>query len=297
MPVARRQRTLARPASVIGFGYFSGRDVRVEFWPAAENAGIVFVRHDLAANARVPAAVGLRIDAPRRTTLEANGVRVEMVEHILAALAGLGVDNCEVWVDAEEMPGCDGSSREFVAAIDSAGIVEQRAPVQQIVVGRPIRVVGADSWIAAAPARGAGLSVSFEIDFGETSPIGRQRYALDVTPSAFRRELAACRTFIPQEAAQAMREQGLGQRVTPNDLLIFGPRGPIDNELRFPDECARHKVLDVVGDLALTGCDVIGHIVAYRSGHRLHAELAAKLLEQAERQVPQFDANALRRCA
>jgi UDP-3-O-acyl-N-acetylglucosamine deacetylase len=220
-----------------------------------------------------------------------------MVEHILAALAGLGVDNCEVWVDAEEMPGCDGSSREFVAAIDSAGLVEQRGPVQQIIVRRPIRVVGADSWIAAEPARGAGLSVWFEIDFGPASAIGRQKYAVDVTPTSFRRELAPCRTFIPEEVAQAMREQGLGQRVTPRDLLIFGPRGPIDNALHFPDECARHKVLDVVGDLALTGCEVIGHVVAYRSGHRLHAELAVKLLEQAEHRLPQFDVAQLRRCA
>ncbi|HVT27713.1 MAG TPA: UDP-3-O-acyl-N-acetylglucosamine deacetylase, partial [Lacipirellulaceae bacterium] len=100
MSVARRQRTLARPVSVTGFGYFSGRDIRVEFWPAAEHAGISFVRHDIGAAARVPAEVALRIDQPRRTTLELNGIRVEMVEHVLAALAGLGIDNCEVWVNA-----------------------------------------------------------------------------------------------------------------------------------------------------------------------------------------------------
>jgi UDP-3-O-acyl N-acetylglucosamine deacetylase len=297
MSVARRQRTLARPASVLGFGYFSGRDVRVEFWPAAENAGITFVRHDLGPGARIPAAAAHRIDAPRRTTLESNGVRVEMVEHVLAALAGLGVDNCEVWVDAQEMPGCDGSARDFVEAIDAAGIVEQRQPVRQIVVGQSVRVADGENWIAAEPPRGAGLSISFELDFGTESAIGRQRYAVDVTPHAFRHELAPCRTFIPEEAAQAMRAQGIGQRVTPRDLLMIGPRGPIENTLRFPDECARQKVLDVVGDLALTGCEVVGHIVAFRSGHHLHAELARLLLKQAEPQNHQFEAAALRRCA
>jgi UDP-3-O-acyl N-acetylglucosamine deacetylase len=297
MSVARRQRTLYRPAAVAGFGYFSGRDVRIEFWPAAENAGITFVRHDLGLAARVPVGAAQRVDAPRRTSLEFNSVRVEMVEHVLAALAGLGVDNCEVWVDAQEMPGCDGSAREFVEAIDGAGVVEQRGSVRQIVVSRPIRVGDNDCWIMAEPPRGAGLSVSFELDFGTASAIGRQKYAVDVTPHSFRRELAACRTFLAEETARAMLAQGIGQRVTPRDLLIFGPRGPIDNELRFADECVRHKVLDVVGDLALTGCEVIAHVVAYRSGHQLHAELAKRLREQAATEIHEQNETALRRCA
>jgi UDP-3-O-acyl N-acetylglucosamine deacetylase len=297
MPVARRQRTLARPAFVAGFGYFSGRDVRVEFWPAAEHAGITFVRHDISAAARIPAQAALRIDQPRRTTLELGGIRVEMVEHVLAALAGSGIDNCEVWVNAPEMPGCDGSSKHYVEAIDAAGIVEQRSPVRQIVVERAVRVGENDAWIEAQPARSAGLSVTFELDYGENTAIGRQTYAVDVTPDAFRHEIATCRTFIPQEAANSILSQGIGQRVTTRDLLIFGPHGPIDNKLRFPEECARHKLLDVVGDLALTGCEIIGHIVAYRSGHHLHAELARRLLEQAEVSSERFEVVQQRRCA
>lgn len=289
MSVARRQRTLARPVTVTGFGYFSGRDVRVEFWPASEFAGVTFIRHDISNSARVPATVALRINVPRRTTLELNGVRVEMVEHVLAALAGLRIDNCEVWVDAAEMPGLDGSSKAFVEALDSAGTVEQRSTVQQIVVGDPIRVGNDEAWIVAQPARSAGLSISYELDFGEESPIGRQLYANDLTPELFRREIAPCRTFIPEEAAQSILAQGIGTRVSSKDLLIFGPSGPIGNSLRFPDECARHKVLDVIGDLALTGCEVVGHIIAHRSGHALHAELAKQLIEQAQTtgQLPQ----------
>ena len=175
MSVARRQRTLARPVSVTGFGYFSGRDVQVEFWPAAENAGITFVRHDIGPAARVPARAALRIDMPRRTTLELNGIRVEMVEHVLAALAGLRVDNCEVWVDAPEMPGCDGSAQAFVEAIDAAGIVEQRSPVRQIVV-RQTRARRRRANAGSKPSRRAapGLSVSFDLDYGAQPAIGRQ---------------------------------------------------------------------------------------------------------------------------
>ncbi len=282
MPVARRQRTLARPTSVTGFGYYSGRDIQVEFWPAAENSGITFVRHDIGSAARIPASTSLRIDVPRRTTLELNGIRVEMVEHVLAALTGLRVDNCEVWVDAPEMPGCDGSSRAFVEAIDAAGVVEQRSPVPQIIVQQTVRVGSSDRWIEAQPSRSAGLSVSFDLDYSSCASIGIQKYSVDLTPDSFRREIASCRTFITEDVAAAMLAEGRGTRVTPRDLLIFGPHGPVDNTLRFADECARHKLLDVVGDLALTGCEIIGHIVAYHSGHALHVELAKRLLEQAE---------------
>jgi UDP-3-O-[3-hydroxymyristoyl] N-acetylglucosamine deacetylase len=297
MPIARRQCTIARPVTVAGFGYFSGRDVQVEFWPAAENSGITFVRHDVGPAARIPALAVLRVDAPRRTNLELNGIRVEMVEHVLAALAGLRIDNCEVWVDAPEMPGCDGSSQKFVAALDAAGIVEQRSAVRQIVVGNRVRVGTDEAWIEAQPPRTAGLSLAYELDYGPQTAIGRQTYAIDLTPVSFRRELAACRTFIPNEVAQAMLAEGRGQRVTPRDLLIFGAHGPIDNTLRFSDECVRHKLLDVVGDLALTGCEIVGHVIAYRTGHTLHAELAKRLLEQAELKDQRFDEFAQRRCA
>ncbi|MEX0612356.1 MAG: UDP-3-O-acyl-N-acetylglucosamine deacetylase [Pirellulales bacterium] len=297
MSVARRQCTLDRPVSVTGFGYFSGRDVQVEFWPAAENSGITFVRHDIGPAARVPALAALRVDAPRRTNLELNGIRVEMVEHVLAALAGLRVDNCEVWVDAPEMPGCDGSAQAFVEAIDAAGIIEQRSAVRQILVDTTVRVGGNDRWIEAQPPRSAGLSITFDLDYGAHTAIGRQTYAIDLTPGSFRRELASCRTFIQDEVAQAMLAEGRGQRVTPRDLLIFGAHGPIDNTLRFPDECVRHKLLDVVGDLALTGCEIVGHVVAYRCGHQLHAELAKRLLERADANNTGFTNVAQRRCA
>ena len=139
--------------------------------------------------------------------------------------------------------------------------------------------------------------MSFELDYGQETAIGCQTYAIDLTPDSFRREIAPCRTFIPQEAAQGILSQGIGQRVTPRDLLIFGPHGPVDNSLRFVDECVRHKVLDVVGDLALTGCEIVGHVVAHRCGHKLNAELAKRLLEQKDAQEQRFDSAAERRAA
>jgi UDP-3-O-[3-hydroxymyristoyl] N-acetylglucosamine deacetylase len=297
MTIARRQRTISRPTTVNGFGYFSGQDIRVEFRPASVGTGINFVRRDLQPKVRIPVRPELRINMPRRTTLETGGVRVEMVEHILAALSAMAVDNCEVWVDAAEMPGCDGSALPFVEALDAAGIVAQGAPVRRLTVDRVIRVGNEEKWIEARPPRFDGLSISYELDYGANGPIGKQSYSQDVTPESFCRELAACRTFIMQDVAHAMVAQGLGRRVTPQDLLIFGPAGPIDNELRFPNECARHKVLDVIGDLALTGCEVVSHVAAYRSGHELHAQLAGLLLQQAVVDVPRPTLSAGRRCA
>ena len=162
-----------------------------------------------------------------------------------------------------------------------------------------MRVIEADSWIEAQPPlRGnAGLCVSFELDYGPDTAIGRQSYSIDITPTTFRDQLAPCRTFLLEREAQAMIDQGIGQRVTAQDLLIFDAEGPIDNPLRFPNECVRHKVLDVLGDLALTGHEVIGHIVARRSGHRLHAELARRLVERAASQRASAGQSADRRCA
>jgi UDP-3-O-acyl-N-acetylglucosamine deacetylase len=179
------------------------------------------------------------------------------------------------------MPGCDGSALAFVEALDAAGVVEQGEPARRIRVRRTIRVGDGTNWIEARPPRGDGLSVSFELDYGSGNAIGRQTIRLDVHQDSFRTELAPCRTFLLEDDAKAMLAAGMGQRVTQKDLLIFGPRGPIGNKLRFANECVRHKVLDVVGDLALTGCVVEADIVACRSGHKLHAELARRLMEQA----------------
>ncbi|MEQ8787880.1 MAG: UDP-3-O-acyl-N-acetylglucosamine deacetylase [Pirellulaceae bacterium] len=277
----RQQRTIAHTADVLGFGYWSSQDVRVQFRPAAENTGIVFVRDDLSPARRIPANIENRIETPRRTTLAADGAVVEMVEHIMAALWGLSIDNCEVHVDACEMPGCDGSSQAYVDALRGAEIVEQDALRRQLIVTDTTRVGGDDAWVSASPARD-GLHIKYRLDYGNHTPIGRQTINLTVTPESFVAELARARTFVLRQEAEWLREQGLGVRATYQDLLVFGEEGPLDNELRFQDECVRHKTLDLVGDLALAGCPVVGQITAHRSGHRLNAELVRALLSEGQ---------------
>jgi UDP-3-O-acyl N-acetylglucosamine deacetylase len=282
MHALRKQRTIGQAVSVLGFGFWSGRDVQLEFRPAEPDAGIVFVRHDLPGQPRIPALVANRIETPRRTTLSLAGASVEMVEHVMAALAGLQIDNCEVWLDEAEMPGCDGSSLPFVDALDAAGAVEQSASRSRLVVRNVTRLGDDDSWVEARPGSNGGMSVKFRLDYGSGNAIGRQTLQLPVTPESFRRELAPSRTFVLQEEAEWLVSRGLGKRATYQNVLVFDKNGPVENDLRFRDECVRHKALDLVGDLALAGCDLVGHFIAHRSGHRLNAELVRALLNEEE---------------
>jgi UDP-3-O-[3-hydroxymyristoyl] N-acetylglucosamine deacetylase len=254
--------------------------VRIEFRPAPADTGIVFVRADLKGCPRVPATIAHRLETPRRTTLRCGEAAVEMIEHIMAALAGLQIDNCELWVDQPEMPGCDGSSLPFVQVLTAASIVEQAVPRRRSVIRRTIRVGDESSWIEARPCSSGKMVLRYELDYGSGNSIGRQSLEVSLSPRHFHINLAPSRTFLLQSEAEAIKALGLGQRATCKDLLIFGLHGPIDNELRFPDECVRHKMVDMVGDLALAGCDLVGRFIAYRSGHRLNAELARAIITQ-----------------
>jgi len=281
MHALRKQRTIRQAASVFGFGFWSGRDVQVEFRPAEPDTGIVFVRKDIAA-ARIKAVVANRIETPRRTTLTTGRASVEMIEHVMAALAGMQIDNCEVWVDEAEMPGCDGSSLPFVEALVDAGTVEQQELRPQLVVRNITRLGTDDTWVEARPGTAGAMSLKFRLDYGSGNAIGRQTLQLAITPESFRRELAPARTFVLREEADWLVARGLGKRATYQNVLVFDDNGPVDNELRFRDECVRHKALDLLGDLALSGCDLIGHFVAHRSGHRLNAELVRALFNEEE---------------
>ena len=276
----RKQQTLAATAHVEGFGLWSGRDVRLEFRPAPPNSGVVFVRRDLPTPKRIAARVERRIESPRRTTLSEHGAHVEMVEHVLAALAGLQIDNCEVWTDAAEMPGMDGSSQPFVTALQSAGIIQQAAMRAFLVVSEVTRVGDDDAWIEARPHNHSALSLQYRLDYGNDHPIGRETLRMTLNTERFVRQLAPARTFIMKEEADWLQRQGIATRVSSQDVLVFGDEGVIDNELRFENECVAHKMLDMIGDLSLANCDLIGHFVAHRSGHRLNAHLVQTLLNE-----------------
>lgn len=276
----RFQSTIAASTTVNGFGLWSGKDVRVEIQPAAANTGVVFVRQDLGETASIPGLVEFRIESPRRTALRRGGATVEMVEHVMAALAAMQIDNCLLRCDAAEMPGFDGSSQAWIAALQAAGRQELDEPRNVLVVTERIRVGNNESWIEAVPSREGQFSSRVRIDYGYDSPIGRQTYELEITPESFCQELADARTFVLKEEADWLVSQGLCQRVKPSDVLVFSDEGPIDNELRFSNECVRHKMLDIVGDLSLAGCDLKGHFIGHCSGHRLNAELVRTLLSE-----------------
>ena len=262
-----------------GYGFWSGRDIDLNFQPAEANTGIVFVRSDLPGQPRIPAVIQNRINGPRRTTLVAEGCPVEMVEHVLAALAGLKIDNCEIHATRAEMPGDDGSSKAFTHALSQAGRVELEAERQTIRVTSSIRVGDENTWIQADPVEQDQFELAYQLDYACPS-IGTQTYQTQVTPEIFAKEIAPARTFVLLEEAEELQKKGLGQRVSFKDILVFGPAGPIDNQVRFENECARHKLLDMIGDFSLSGTDLIGKFTASKSGHRLNSQLVFALLQQ-----------------
>jgi UDP-3-O-[3-hydroxymyristoyl] N-acetylglucosamine deacetylase len=273
----RPQRTLQRPGEIQGIGFLTGAVVRLRFLPAPPCSGVVFVRTDLPGRPRIPARIDQVTGTHRRTTLGHAPAQVGLVEHVLAALAGLRIDNCLVELNAPEPPGLDGSARGFVEVLCAAGAVLQPAKRTAWSVEEPVLVSQPGATLALHPADGDGLRISYFLDYGLGSPIDRQVHTQEVNVAGFINELSACRTFLLEEEAAELRRQGLGTRTTAADLLVFGRRGPIDNALRFGNEPARHKILDVVGDLSLLGEDVRGHLVAYRSGHPLNVALVRAL--------------------
>ena len=281
----RRQRTIAKNTEVRGVGFVNGSDVSLKFHPAHADSGVVFVRTDIPGRPHVRARIDNVVSCRRRTTIQQGEARVEMVEHVMAALAGLQIDNCLIEIDAFETPGCDGSSKAFTEALTAAGSEELDRPRDTLVLDRAVTVREGAAVLTAYPGDGTGYVLSYHLDYGKT-PIGAQSLFLDVNPESYVSQLATSRTFLLEAEADALREAGIGPRSTTSDLLIFGPDGVIGNELRFSDECVRHKILDMVGDLALLEKDIIGHVVAHRSGHQLNAALVRQLVGDGSTQSP-----------
>lgn len=272
------QRTLGRSATITGIGFFSARDVSVRLVPAEPGHGLVFVRTDLAGNPSVPALIKFRTPEPRRTVLMHGAARVEMTEHVLAALAGMGVDNCRIELDGPELPGLDGSALPYVEAIEDCGLETQRASQSALVVKDLCIVRQGDASVEATISDEGRYELGYELDYSDNPGIGIQSLAYLHSPEAFARDIAPARTFIRETEIEWLQSQGIGKRTSPSDLLVFQRDGSIlDNELRFPDECVRHKILDLIGDLALVGRPIVGRIAAARSGHGTNAALAAAL--------------------
>lgn len=282
---SRNEHTLAQTCEVAGRGYWSGQQTTVRISPASLGTGIQLMRTDLPDNPVVTVGLDVRHDHELRTVLKTGDTRFAMIEHLMAALYALEIDNCLVEIDAEELPGLDGSANAYVKALRASGLVIQAAPRRQLIIDQTVRVGTAASWIEVSPSFDGRAHYSYRLDYGDTSSIKPQTFQSVLTPDIFCREIAPARTFVTMDQADALRKAGLAGHVANQDLLVFGSDGPVDNVMRYPDECARHKVLDLIGDLALVGVELIGRVISHRGGHNLNAKLAERLQRMTNRRA------------
>lgn len=280
-----KQRTLAGAATISGRGLFTGAAVTATLRPAEPDTGFVFIRTDLPGSKPVPGRVEYVVPRPRHTTLQRGEAVIETTEHCLSGLVGMGVDNAVIELDASELPSGDGSATPFAEAVAAAGLTEQDAPRRPIVITEPITVRDGDAMIAAMPTVGDGMDLLYDLDYGEASPLGRQIHAYTLESDTFRTKIAPARTFALQHEAEAMRDKGLFKHVSLKDALVIGADGPIENAYRFEDEPVRHKLLDLIGDLALVGRPIKGRILASKSGHALNHQLARALVDLGRQPV------------
>ena len=258
---------MARSVLLAGLGVHNGCNTRVALEPASADTGIIFVADGQEIEALLPNAQALQ----RQTSLIANGVAIATIEHLVATLMSLGVDNAVVHVTGGEVPAMDGSARCFVDAIDEVGLVFLKQHKKILRVVAPVRVSDGAAWAQLTPAS-SGMNFDVEVAFRQ--PIGRQRHILSLTPETFRHELASARSFGSLDEAQRLWSQGLALGASLENSLVYDERGVLNpHGVRYENECARHKMLDAVGDLALAGAPLIGAFRSYRSGHRLNVSL------------------------
>ena len=277
-----QQQTLASPAIFAGLGLHTGQHVRVAVRPAAAWAGIVFVRTDVAdLDNRVPVSGEAVVQTQLGTVIgNADKVTVSTIEHLMAALCALGIDNAVVELDGPEVPIMDGSSEPFVQLLDRAGRRRQDAPRRYIEITAPIEVVDGDKRASLTPAD--GFEVAFEIAFA-SSAIGRQRVDLHMNEAAFRKELSNCRTFGFLHEVEALRRIGLARGGSmDNAVVIDGDRVLNPEGLRRRDEFVRHKALDAIGDLYVLGAPIIGRFEGILAGHGLNNAVVRELMARPD---------------
>jgi len=262
-----------------GKGLFTSEPVHVRFKPSPANSGVVFVRTDQGSPVRIPARPENIARRQRRTSLRNGTIAVETVEHCLAAISGLGIDNIEIEMAGPELPGVDGSCRPFLNLLQEAQPIEQDVPSQIYQITEAITVREGDAMIAALPGDNSNeLSILYDLDYSSNNALGRQVYAINLTPEQFISQIAPARTFLLKQEADYLRQNGYGTHLTYSDILVLDPQGkPIENEYRFEDEPVRHKILDLIGDMAVLGRRLVGRIVCYKSGHSLNQALVKKI--------------------
>jgi UDP-3-O-[3-hydroxymyristoyl] N-acetylglucosamine deacetylase/3-hydroxyacyl-[acyl-carrier-protein] dehydratase len=289
------QKTIKSESKIHGPGLFGGEEAKLVFKPAPANSGITFVRTDVPEPVRISAVASNIAERSRRTTLKKGAVSIETIEHCLAAVNALEIDNLIVEIDGSELPAPDCSSAEYFKLLKHTGLVEQNVSRKEFVIQKPVTITAGDACIYALPYSDDGLNLTYDLDYGGHTGIGRQIYSCRLTPESFEKNLAPARTFLLEAEAKQFQSRGMGTHISPRDLLVINSDGPIKNSYRFPDECVRHKIVDLIGDLALVGRAIKGRIVAYKSGHSLNQQLAKKLYEAAQKQeqIEKFGTDAL----
>ncbi|HXZ80958.1 MAG TPA: UDP-3-O-acyl-N-acetylglucosamine deacetylase [Terriglobales bacterium] len=289
------EQTIRDAVECHGIGLHSGVKANMRLLPASAGTGILFRRTDLD---------GFEIEATSRnvarvsyaTSLMKKGVLISTTEHVLAALVGAGVDNAIIELDNLELPILDGSARPFMEMIDRVGLRRQRRPRTYYRIRRELSLVEGDKFISVSP--GCGYTVSYTIDFAHPL-IGRETYEVDLSDGQFRREIAAARTFGSTRDEAKMRSMGLIRGASLDNVVVLDDEAVVNGPLRYPDEFVRHKVLDLIGDLALLGRRIIGRVVANRAGHAMHTALVSRLLrdsslwEETSEESPAVTASAI----
>lgn len=273
------QKTLKKAVEIAGVGLHSGNTVTMRLLPAKADSGIVFVRSDLTPPQRFRSSAGLVTDTQLCTVVEQGKAKVATVEHIMSALAGLGVDNVEIHLDAAEVPIVDGSAAPFVYLIQSAGIVSLDAPRKYLVIKQDVEVREDDKWAKFAPYD-KGFKLDFSIDFAHPAMRHRKNSTtLKLTTQRYIQEISRARTFGFLNDIEFLRQNNLAlggsldNAVVLDDYRVLNEKG-----LRYEDEFVRHKVLDAIGDLYLEGLPILGHYLGYKSGHALNNQLFRALL-------------------
>jgi len=274
----RKQQSIAGQVSLTGVGLHTGNASTVTFTPAEPNSGLVFVRVDLPATPRIPVhADYANPEEKLHTALKVGDAEVKTVEHVLATAIGLGIDNMEIHVTSNEVPILDGSAKPFAEALVGVGFVEQDAPCSTMGISNQISLSEGDISLTATPAD--HLELTFTVDY-PNSGIGRQTVSFAITPEVFEKEIAPARTFCFRKDVELMRAAGLIKGGSLENALVIDDDGTTSQSLRYSDEIARHKLLDLLGDLALVGKRLESHVHAVRSGHAWNARFAKKILQE-----------------
>ena len=280
----KNQHTLSKSAFSHGIGLHSGKPVSLAIHPAPTYTGIVFVKQIGSQIISIPASIDFLGNTDHCTTLESDDFQIQTVEHILAALVGLEIDNAYVELEGNEIPAGDGSAATFVEIIQEAGIIQQEAARTYLKIVEPITVGDDQRSIRVIPS--PLPKISYFIDFSNHPLIQQQEFVHACTPLEFQKQIAPARTFAFRQEVEYLWSRGLGLGGSLQNTVVFSDTDLVNEDgLRFPDECVRHKVLDLIGDLALLGVPVIGDFVAKCSGHWLHAELVKAIKNRPEKWI------------